>query len=102
MLQRRVLTNFATRSRKRSIAFNGIEIDPEGDPLELLITPGATGALITSLKPISEALRRSYLSLTILITGTFSMSWEEALRSYRFMVSNWSLTLMNYGLDVES
>lgn len=27
-------------------AFNGIEIDPEGDPLELLITPGATGALI--------------------------------------------------------
>ena len=27
-------------------AFNGIEIDPEGDPLQLLITPGATGALI--------------------------------------------------------
>jgi aminotransferase len=27
-------------------AFNGILIDPEGDPLQLLITPGATGALI--------------------------------------------------------
>jgi len=26
--------------------FNGILIDPEGDPLQLLITPGATGALI--------------------------------------------------------
>lgn len=28
-------------------AFNGIEIDPEGVPLQLLITQGATGALIT-------------------------------------------------------
>jgi aminotransferase len=27
-------------------AFNGIEIAPDGDPLQLLITPGATGALI--------------------------------------------------------
>ncbi len=27
-------------------AFNGIVIDPAGDPLQLLITPGATGALI--------------------------------------------------------
>jgi aminotransferase len=27
-------------------AFNGIEIDPKGEPLQLLITPGATGALI--------------------------------------------------------
>lgn len=27
-------------------AFNGIVIDPEGVPLQLLITPGATGALI--------------------------------------------------------
>ena len=27
--------------------FNGISIDPESDPLQLLITPGATGALIT-------------------------------------------------------
>ena len=27
-------------------AFNGIEIDPEGNPLQLMITPGATGALI--------------------------------------------------------
>jgi len=27
-------------------AFNEIEIDPDGDPLQLLITPGATGALI--------------------------------------------------------
>jgi len=26
--------------------FNGISIDPDGDPLQLLITPGATGALI--------------------------------------------------------
>ncbi|HEX9422618.1 MAG TPA: aminotransferase class I/II-fold pyridoxal phosphate-dependent enzyme [Pyrinomonadaceae bacterium] len=26
--------------------FNGVLIDPEGDPLQLLITPGATGALI--------------------------------------------------------
>ena len=29
------------------LAFNGIVIDPEGEPLQLLITPGATGALIT-------------------------------------------------------
>jgi aminotransferase len=34
-------------------AFNGIVIDPEGDPLQLLITPGATGALI--------AIAQSYL-----------------------------------------
>jgi aspartate/methionine/tyrosine aminotransferase len=27
-------------------AFNEIKIDPDGDPLQLLITPGATGALI--------------------------------------------------------
>jgi len=27
--------------------FSGISIDPESDPLQLLITPGATGALIT-------------------------------------------------------
>ena len=31
---------------KKIFAFNGIVIDPEGDPLQLLITPGATGALI--------------------------------------------------------
>lgn len=31
---------------KKILAFNGIVIDPEGDPLQLLITPGATGALI--------------------------------------------------------
>ena len=31
---------------KKISAFNGIEIDPEGDPLQLLITPGATGALV--------------------------------------------------------
>lgn len=34
-------------------AFNGIEIDPEADPFQLLITPGATGALI--------AIARTYL-----------------------------------------
>ena len=27
--------------------FNGIEVDPQAQPLELLITPGATGALVT-------------------------------------------------------
>jgi aminotransferase len=32
---------------KKIFAFNGIEIHPDGDPLELLITPGATGALIS-------------------------------------------------------
>ena len=31
---------------EKIFAFNKIEIDPDGDPLELLITPGATGALI--------------------------------------------------------
>ena len=31
---------------EKIFALNGIEIDPESDPLELLITPGATGALI--------------------------------------------------------
>jgi len=31
---------------EKIFAFNGIVIDPEGDPLQLLITPGATGALI--------------------------------------------------------
>ena len=31
---------------EKIFAFNKIEIDPEGDPLELLITAGATGALI--------------------------------------------------------
>ncbi len=35
-------------------AFNGILIDPDGDPLQLLITPGATGALI--------AIAQTYLS----------------------------------------
>ena len=34
--------------------FNGIEVDPEARPLELLITPGATGALI--------AIARTYLA----------------------------------------
>lgn len=34
--------------------FNGIEVDPEAAPLELLITPGATGALV--------AIARTYLS----------------------------------------
>lgn len=33
--------------------FNGIRIDPESDPLQLLITPGATGALV--------AIAQSYL-----------------------------------------
>ena len=32
---------------EKIFAFNGIAIDPESDPLQLLITPGATGALIT-------------------------------------------------------
>jgi aminotransferase len=32
---------------EKIFAFNGIVIDPEGDPLQLLITPGATGALIS-------------------------------------------------------
>ena len=32
---------------KKITTFNGILIDPESDPLQLLITPGATGALIT-------------------------------------------------------
>ncbi|MCA1576955.1 MAG: pyridoxal phosphate-dependent aminotransferase [Acidobacteria bacterium] len=31
---------------KKISAFNQIEIDPDGDPFQLLITPGATGALI--------------------------------------------------------
>ena len=31
---------------KKISAFNEIEIDPDGDRLQLLITPGATGALI--------------------------------------------------------
>ena len=38
---------------EKILAFNGIEIDPESDPLELLITPGATGALV--------AIAQSYL-----------------------------------------
>jgi aminotransferase len=31
---------------KKISTFNRIEVDPDGDPLQLLITPGATGALI--------------------------------------------------------
>jgi aminotransferase len=38
---------------EKIFAFNGIVIDPEGNPLQLLITPGATGALI--------AIAQSYL-----------------------------------------
>lgn len=34
--------------------FNGIEVDPQAEPLELLITPGATGALV--------AIARTYLA----------------------------------------
>ena len=34
--------------------FNGIEVDPEAQPLEILITPGATGALV--------AIARTYLA----------------------------------------
>lgn len=34
--------------------FNGIEVDPQAQPLELLITPGATGALV--------AIARTYLA----------------------------------------
>ncbi len=40
-------------------AFNGIVIDPEAVPLQLLITPGATGALIT----ISQTYLRSVSAL---------------------------------------
>ncbi len=45
-------------------AFNGIVIDPEGNPLQLLITPGATGALIaiaqTYLKDASALVFEPY------------------------------------------
>ena len=44
--------------------FNGILIDPEGDPLQLLITPGATGALI--------AIAQTYLrSASALVFGPY-------------------------------
>ena len=61
-------------------AFNGIAIDPEGDPLQLLITPGATGALIAIAQTYLKVLQPWSLSLTILTTGTFSRSWGEPLR----------------------
>ena len=40
------LTELRRAVAEKISAFNGIVIDPEGDPLQLLITPGATGALI--------------------------------------------------------
>lgn len=44
--------------------FNGVLIDPEGDPLQLLITPGATGALI--------AIAQTYLrSASALVFGPY-------------------------------
>ena len=49
---------------ERSLRFNGIVIDPEDDPLQLLITPGATGALIaiaqTYLKSASALVFEPY------------------------------------------
>ena len=38
--------SYATRWLKRLPCFNGIEVDPQATPLELLITPGATGGLV--------------------------------------------------------
>ena len=44
--RRRVYIELRRAVAEKISAFNGIVIDPEGDPLQLLITPGATGALI--------------------------------------------------------
>lgn len=41
------LTQLRRAVAEKIFVFNGIVIDPEGDPLQLLITPGATGALIS-------------------------------------------------------
>lgn len=41
------LTELRRAVAEKIFAFNGIVIDPEGDPLQLLITSGATGALIS-------------------------------------------------------
>jgi aminotransferase len=47
------LTELRRAVAEKIFAFNGIVIDPDGDPLQLLITAGATGALI--------AIAQSYL-----------------------------------------
>ena len=41
------LTELRHAVAEKILAFNGIVIDPEAEPLQLLITPGATGALIS-------------------------------------------------------